>query len=670
MLTAEDVKARHRELARQIRHHDHLYYVLDRPEVTDGQYDALMAELVELERLHPDLITPESPTQRVAGSSSERFEKRPHVAPLLSLANVVSQGELADFEARIHKLLGTDEPLAYTCEPKLDGLSVAITYDRGRFIQALTRGDGSVGEDVTANVKTIKSLPLTLQEPVSITIRGEVVMPKSEFARLNREQEEAGEDPFANPRNAGAGSVRQLDPRITASRALNVYTYDILDRKAFPNIATQADLLAFLSRLGLPVSPGHRRIVGAEGIANYLEYTLQNRAGLPFEIDGVVIKLDRLDWQETLGFTSKSPRWAVAFKFPGEERETVLEDVIFSVGRTGTITPVAVLIPVEVMGSTVSRATLHNRSEVERKEIAIGDLVLVTKAGDVIPAVIGRLGVAPGRERRTIEWPTACPACGGPLAQAQGEAAIKCTTPSCPGQFARRLDHFMSRDALNIEGIGPAILAQLIDLKLVGRLADLFRLAKEDLLKLKETKDRLATKLVDNIQARRDIPLHRFIYALGIDFVGLAGARVLAQELGSIGKLQSSTEEELIAIPQIGEKTAASVVRFLRDPQNRSEIESLLAVVTVQPVERAVAAGVLSGKTVVVTGTLSRFTREQIEEEIRRLGGRPAGSGSKATSLVVAGPGAGSKLKKAQDLNIRILTEDEFVTLTTTEETH
>jgi DNA ligase (NAD+) len=656
---------RHAELVAGIRHHDHCYYVLDRPEITDGEYDALMRELTGIEAAWPDLVTPDSPTQRVAGAPSEKFEKREHVSPLLSLANAFTPADLEEFEGRIRRGLDRTGPLAYTCEPKMDGLSVAITYRDGRFDAAVTRGDGRIGEDVTANVRTIRNLPLVLARGVSIAVRGEIVMPKSEFARLNREQEESGEPPFANPRNAGAGSVRQLDPRITGRRALAVYCYDILDRRALGEIRTQGELLSFLSALGLPVSPGSRHVPDMEGVKAYLEETRTRRHDLPFEIDGAVVKLDDMAAADTLGSTAKTPRSAVAFKFPGEERETTLESVEWSVGRTGTLTPVACLIPVEVARTTVARATLHNLDEIERKGIATGDRVLVTKAGDVIPAVVARVGTATGRERRPIVPPATCPACGAPVERAAGEVAIRCTGASCPAQLARRIDHFLSRDAVNIDGIGPAILEQLLALGLVTRLGDLFRLTREDFLRLRETKDRLAAKLLDGVQQKRRIELARFINALGIDFVGATGARILAEHLGTVERFRAATEAELVAIPQIGEKTAASIARFLAAPDRAAELDDLLSVVTVLPGPARAAAGdaVLAGKTVVVTGTLSSLSRSDAEDLVRRHGGKATGSVSKATSMVVAGPGAGSKLDRARELGIPVLTEADFLLL-------
>ncbi|MBI4861678.1 MAG: NAD-dependent DNA ligase LigA, partial [Candidatus Riflebacteria bacterium] len=569
-----DAQRRIQDLRTRIRHHDHCYYVLDRPEVTDAQYDALMKELADLESAHPDLVEPDSPTRRVAGQPSERFEKRAHIAPLLSLANALSVPELEEFELRVRRALGATGPLEFTCEPKMDGLSVAVSYERGRYVHGTTRGDGTVGEEITPNVKTIRNLPLVLSQPVTISVRGEIVMPKDEFVRLNEEQVEAGEEPFANPRNAAAGSVRQLDPGITAGRALHIYTYDILNRRDFPEIGSQDRLLGYLLELGLPVSPGHRFVPSLDEVKRYLAETQERRRTLPFEIDGVVVKLNRLDLQDALGATSKSPRWAVAFKFPGEEKETTLDDVIFSVGRTGTITPVAVLEPVEVAGSTVSRATLHNMDEIRRKGIGIGDRVLVTKAGDVIPAVVARIGPAEGRDRREIVEPESCPTCGSPVRRAPGEVALKCTSRACVGQLARRLDHFMSRDAANIEGIGPAILSQLIELGLVRRLGDLFRLQKADLLRLKETKEKLATKLAAAVASRSRIPLARFVFALGIDFVGLTGARVLASHLKTVERFLAATVDELVTVPQIGEKTA----RFLlEDMKSGAAVDRHLA---------------------------------------------------------------------------------------------
>ncbi len=648
-------------LRAEIREHDHAYYVLERPRISDADYDRLMRRLEALEREHPELATLDSPTRRVAGQPSEKFVKVGHTAQLLSLANAYSAAELTEFEERIVKQL--ERAPEYVCEPKLDGLSMALYYRDGRLERGVTRGDGQVGEEVTANVRTIRSVPLTLQRPASVAVRGEVVMTREEFARVNRELLDAGDEPFANPRNAASGAVRQLDPAVTAGRRLSFYAYSVMDWEAH-GLTSEEGVLSFLRELGLAVPPGCRKAADLAGVLAFIDELSTGREALPFDIDGVVLKCDSLSMQRELGATSRSPRWAVAFKYPAEEKETVVRDVEFSVGRTGAITPVAILEPVHLGGTTVSRASCHNVELATAMGLGIGDRVLVRKAGEIIPEIVTVLGPAPGVSRRPLPVPTVCPACGAELVKREGQVALRCVNAGCQAQLVRRLKHFVSRDALNIEGFGPAILEQLVELGLVKHYADLFRLTEQDLLRLKETKERLARKLLAAVAARRRVELARFVYALGIEGVGEFAANLLAEQLGSLEALRAASFESLRELHQFGDVTAQAIVDFLARPETDEELR-LLAEAGVETHARQVAprGSALAGKSVVVTGTLESMGRREAEDAIRAQGGKPSGSVSKSTGYVVVGEGPGSKAEKARELGVSILTEAEFLAL-------
>ncbi|MFZ5467861.1 MAG: NAD-dependent DNA ligase LigA [Myxococcota bacterium] len=655
------------ELRREIAHHDYRYYTLDAPEISDAAYDRLMKELQELEAAFPDLITADSPTQRVAGAPAEKFEKVTHRLPMLSLSNVFDDTEISEFDERLRRLLGVEE-IAYVCEPKMDGLAVELVYRNGHFVKGATRGDGFVGEDVTSNLRTLRNLPLTLQAladvglPPYLEVRGEVFMRKADFVKLNQRREEAGEPTFVNPRNSAAGSLRQLDPRVTAQRPLRLYVYEVgvVEGLAF---TTHMEKLEKLTLLGLPVIPHRKRVVGLPGLRQEYEALLRVRHELPFEVDGMVVKVDVEDHRLRLGQVSKSPRWATAYKFPPEEEATVVENIDVSVGRTGALTPVAFLAPVHVGGVTVSRATLHNEDELRRKDVRIGDHVFVRRAGDVIPEIVQVItSKRTGREKEFF-FPKTCPVCGADVLREEGGAISRCTGASCPAQLVGNLRHFATRPAMDIDGLGDKLCVQLIASGRVKSYADLYRLSKEELLTLERMGDKSAQNLLDALQRSKNTTLRRFLYALGIRHVGEATAKQLAEHFQQVHRLFDATEEDLTRVKDIGPEMAREIHAWFQQAQNRQVIEELLARgVTPAPPEQA-AGGPFAGKTVVLTGGLSTLTREQAKEEVERRGGRVSGSVSKKTDFVVAGEEAGSKLKKAQELGVRVLDEKAFVEL-------
>lgn len=672
----EEARIRVEELRRQIRYHDYRYYVLDSPEIPDAAYDALVRELRHLEELYPQLITPDSPTQRVAGAPAEAFGTLEHSRPMLSLDNAFSPEELREFDRRVRSLLGGEKP-QYVAEHKIDGLSVALHYRDGAFLQGATRGDGERGEDVTANLRTVRSIPLVLRPPgeqlAELEVRGEVYMPLEAFRRLNREREEKGETLFANPRNAAAGSVRQLDPRITAGRPLDTFVYEI--RRWVPAEAggrgvvrgpdTQWEALEMLARLGFKVNPHRRLCQDIDEVIDYCRYWQERRHDVGYEMDGAVIKVNSLEQQSRLGATSHHPRWATAYKFPAEQALSRVRDIIVQVGRTGVLTPTALLDPVRLAGATVSRATLHNEDIVREKDVRIGDTVIVQRAGDVIPEVVAVVKEKRTGEEREFQMPEHCPVCGAEVLRLPEEVAARCTGVACPAQLKEQLIHFASRDAMNIEGLGPAILTQLLEAGLVKDAADLYFLKYEDLVKLERLADKSARNLLAAIDATRGNPLHRLIYALGIRYVGEKVSRVLAERFGSLEALARAREEELTAIPEIGPKIARSVVAFFRQEQTRRLLEKLrLAGVKREEEPRApTPATPLSGKTVVFTGTLRSLGRKEAEELVASLGGRPAGSVSRNTDYVVVGTDPGSKYERARRLGVPILSEEEFLRL-------
>ncbi|GLI37209.1 NAD-dependent DNA ligase LigA [Geobacter hydrogenophilus] len=653
------------QLCAEIRRHDHLYYVLDRPEITDAEFDLLYRELVQLEQEHPELVTPDSPTRRVGGAPLDKFEQVTHRIPMLSLENAFTDGDIAEFDARVKRVLGLSatEEIAYVCEPKMDGLAVELVYENGSLAVGSTRGDGFVGENVTQNLKTVKSIPLRLEcahPPALLEVRGEVYLPLEAFQRLNVQREEDGEPPFANPRNAAAGSIRQLDPRIAARRPLAIFCYAPGEVRGAA-FASQTEFLDTMRQWGLPVNPLVRRVTGVEGVLSFYREMTDRRDTLPYEIDGVVVKVDSFSLQRELGEKSRSPRWAVAVKFPPRQAVTVIEDIVPSVGRTGVITPTANLRPVEVSGVTVSRATLHNWEEMERKDIRIGDTVVIERAGDVIPAVVRVLTEKRAGSERFLPIPAACPECGSEVVKIPDEVAVRCMGLSCPAQIRESIIHFASRNAMDMEGLGEKYIEQLLRLGLVGNVADLYTLTRDDFMKFDRMGDKLAENLLNAIEASKRRELSRFIFALGIRHVGEHTARLLATAFGSIDNLARATEAELLSIREIGPQVARSITTFFHNEGNRETIRRMVEAGVEPTVEEKKVGGRFTGKTFVFTGALTRFSRSEAQKMVENEGGHAAGSVSKKTDYVVAGAEAGSKLDKARQLGVTVLTEDGFL---------
>jgi DNA ligase (NAD+) len=646
-------------LRETLAYHDHRYYTLDAPELSDAAYDALMRELQALEAAHPALVTPDSPTQRVGGAALERFGKVPHRQQLLSLSNCFDEGEFAEFDDRVRRALGA-EAVDYVCEPKMDGLAIELVYERGVFVQGSTRGDGVVGEDVTENLKTVRNLPLKLASahpPALLEVRGEVYIKRADFERMNRRLTEQGEAPFVNPRNSAAGSLRQLDPRVTARRPLSVFLYEVGVVEGL-TFRSHLEKLEALAALGLPVNPRRTLARGREAVLAAYAALLEQRHGLAYEIDGLVVKVDATDSRLRLGQVSKSPRWAIAYKFPPEELEAQVESITVQVGRTGALTPVAALRPVFVGGVTVSRATLHNEDELRRKDVRTGDWVFVRRAGDVIPEIVSVLVARRTGAEVPFVFPTACPVCGSPVRREEGGVIARCTNRSCPAQLAGRLRHFASRTAMDIDGLGEKLCEALVELGLVSAVDGLYGLTVEVL----EAVDRMGKKSADNLVqaiARSTHPtLRRFIYALGIPEVGEATARALAEHFRDVGRLGEASLDELQAVKDIGPEMAGAIRGWFEDPENRGVVQRLLAAgVVPEPPQERTEAGPFAGKTVVLTGTLASLSREEAKEAIERLGGKVSGSVSRKTDLVVAGADAGSKLKKATELGLKVADE-------------
>lgn len=651
---------RYDELKKQINEYGYRYYVLDDPAVSDEEYDGLLRELLELEQEHPDWVAPDSPSQKIGGVVLEGFETVEHTVQMQSLQDAFSFEEIKEFDERVRSVLGGG--VEYVVEHKIDGLSVSLEYRDGIFVRGSTRGDGHVGEDVTENLRTIKSIPLKLRKSLPyLEVRGEVFMSKQQFARVNQQREEAGESVFANPRNAAAGSLRQLNSTVCAERGLDIFVFNIQQADGFAP-ATHLEGLAFLRDAGFKVIPNDRSFSTIQEAFAQIEQIGQQRAGLYYDIDGAVIKVNRLEQREALGSTAKTPRWAIAFKYPAEKKETVVRDIIVNVGRTGVLTPAAVLDPVVVAGSTVSRATLHNIDFIREKDLKIGDTVLIQKAGDVIPEVVKVLTERRSGSEREFEMPKTCPVCGAPVHREEGEAAWRCTDVDCPAQLARNIIHFVSRDAMDIEGLGPQIVEKLLENKLIQSSADLYFLQKEQLSALDKMGEKSAENLLAAIEASKHNDLSRLLFAMGIRHIGGGASRLIARRVRNIEALFTITAEELAEIDDVGGIMAQSVVDFFADPHTRIFVDKLKAAgVNMDCKEEEVAGGVLEGKTLVVTGTLETMGRKEVQELIERQGGKAAGSVSKKTDFVVAGDAAGSKLKKAQELGIPVLTEAEFL---------
>ena len=655
------------KLRREIRHHEFLYYVLDAPEITDAEYDALMRRLQELERAYPDDVPPDSPTRRVGGKVSPEFTEVRHMTPLLSLGNAFSDEELAAFDARVKSGLPEGSEVEYVFEPKIDGLACSLIYENGRLVRAATRGDGEVGENVTANVRTIRSIPLTLnvkegeEVPELLDVRGEVYMPRHAFMKLNEQRSEAGENEFANPRNAAAGSLRQLDPKVTASRQLSFFAYVVGAGHKDKHSAS----LAMLHDYGFKVSEGYAVVKNInEAIAKIRDFAAK-RQSLAYDTDGAVIKVNAVYQQNILGATGKDPRWAIAFKFPPEQAETKLEDIIIQVGRTGVLTPTAVLTPVKLSGSTISRATLHNEDFIRSKDIRIGDTVVINKAGEIIPEVLHVV-----KEKRTgaeqeFFMPAECPECGWKTERLNGEAAIRCTNPHCPALGREGLIHFASKGAMDIDGCGPAVINQLLDNGLISDPADLYLLVKPQLTALERMGDKSADNLLNAIAESKKQNLDRLLFALGIRHVGAKVARLLALHFGSMEKLMAAETDEIAAIEDIGPKIAESVVTYFASPVNIDLIERLKELGLNMEMEAAEldTAHPFYGKTMVFTGTMPTLDRATAQTMAQQVGAKVTGSVSKKTDYVVAGAEAGSKLTKAQQLGVTVIDEAEFLRL-------
>lgn len=653
-------------LRAEINDHNYRYYVLDDPVISDADYDSLFRELEDLEQSHPELISTDSPTQRIGAEPMEAFGSITHTIPMLSLQNAMDEEELIAFDERMRKGLERDQ-IEYAAEPKLDGVAVELVYENGQFTAGSTRGNGIVGEDITQNLRTIRAVPLALRTqnqkaPALLEVRGEVYISKDDFAALNKAQEKAEAAIFANPRNAAAGSLRQLDSSITAKRPLSIYCYQ---QGAVEGVSfeTHSELLEHLKEWGFPVNPEIETAAGIEEALKYHRSLEKRRSTLPYDIDGTVFKVNNLSYQETLGIRSRTPRWAIAGKFKAQQVTTVVEDIIASVGRTGAITPVAKLKPVSVGGVTVSNATLHNQDEIDRKDVRVGDKVLIQRAGDVIPEVVK---VIPGkRPKRTKKYklPEKCPACSHDVFRPPGEVVARCQNASCPAQIKGRIQHFVSKNAMDIEGLGEKLTDQLVDAGLVQSVDDIFRLKTADLAELERMGEKSAENIVEAVEGAKKVTFACFLYALGIRHVGEHTARVLEQASGGdVNQLSGMSAEELESIDEIGPVVAKSVVHFFADEQNRKLVENCLKLgVAFEAVHHA--AGALEGKTVVLTGKLEHISRKEAEELVRSAGGRAGSSVSAKTDFIVAGPGAGSKLKKAQELGIRVLTEEEFLKL-------
>ncbi len=649
----------------KIRYHEHRYYVLDNPEITDAEFDALMDELIALESKNPELITPDSPTQRVGGQVSGQFASVRHSSPMLSLAKTTSEAELRDWERRIHVLTG-ETKVDYVCELKLDGMSMALRYDSERLALGITRGNGTEGEDVTANVRTIRSIPLNISVqqlkkaglPAAFEVRGELLMPTASFQRMNEEQEQKGLAKFANPRNATAGTVRQLDPRITASRRLDFFAYGLLvDGSTI--FGRHSEALKALESAGFKVNPNHRLVHSIDEVWNFISQWEGKRETLPYETDGIVVKVDRVRLQQELGFTGKAPRWAIAYKYAARSGETQIEDIQVQVGRTGKLTPVAWLKPVPIGGTTVSRATLHNMAEIERLGVRIGDWVQVERGGDVIPKVVKVLEDRP-RGHKHFHMPERCPVCGGHVVRAEGEADHRCVNVNCPAKLRETIRHFASRGVMNIEGMGDALVNQLVETGMVKDVADIYKLTEADLLKLERMGKKSADNILREIENSKNLPLERVIYGLGIRFVGERTAQFLAEHFGSLDGLMNASEEELQEVNEIGPSVSASIREFFDEPKNVALVKRLGEAGLKFTGEKKYRGTALAGKTFVLTGTLERHTREAAKKLIEDAGGKVAGSVSKKTDYVVAGADAGSKLDKAKELGVAVIDEKQM----------
>ncbi|MED1018335.1 NAD-dependent DNA ligase LigA [Bacillus atrophaeus] len=660
----EAAKRRAEDLRSTINQYSYEYYTLDEPSVPDSEYDKLMQELLDLEEEHPDLRTPDSPTQRVGGAVIDAFQKVRHGTPMLSLGNAFNAEDLRDFDRRVRQAVGDD--VAYNVELKIDGLAVSLRYEDGFFVRGATRGDGTTGEDITENLKTIRNIPLKMKRNLSIEVRGEAYMPKRSFEALNEERLKKEEEPFANPRNAAAGSLRQLDPKIAAKRNLDIFVYSIAELDEM-GVDTQSQGLDFLDEIGFKTNQERKKCGTIDEVIDMIEELQAKRADLPYEIDGIVVKVDSLDQQEELGFTAKSPRWAIAYKFPAEEVVTTLLDIELNVGRTGVITPTAVLEPVKVAGTTVQRASLHNEDLIREKDIRILDKVVIKKAGDIIPEVVNVLTEQRTGQEKEFNMPTTCPECGSELVRIEGEVALRCINPECPAQIREGLIHFVSRNAMNIDGLGERVITQLFQEKLVRNVADLYKLTKERVIQLERMGEKSTDNLISSIQKSKENSLERLLFGLGIRFIGSKAAKTLAMHFESLDHLKKANKEELLAIDEIGEKMADAVITYFQKEEMLELLDELeqLGVNTLYKGPKKVKVedsdSYFAGKTIVLTGKLEELSRNDAKAQIEALGGKLTGSVSKNTDLVIAGEAAGSKLTKAEELNIEVWNEEQLL---------
>lgn len=658
----DNIQNRVNELHDLLNQYSYEYYVKDNPSVPDSEYDKLLRELIDIENAHPELKTDDSPTVRVGGEAQSSFEKVNHETPMLSLGNAFNEEELRRFDERIREHIGKVE---YMCELKIDGLAVSLKYEDGRFVQGLTRGDGTTGEDITENLRTIHAIPLKIKEPLNVEVRGEAYMPRRSFMRLNDEREKNEEQPFANPRNAAAGSLRQLDPKLAAKRKLSVFLYSVNDFTDF-SATTQSDALDELDRLGFKTNHERARVEDIEGVLEYIKKWTKQREQLSYDIDGIVIKVNDLDQQDEMGFTQKSPRWAIAYKFPAEEVVTELKDIELSIGRTGVVTPTAILEPIRVAGTTVSRASLHNEDLIKERDIRIGDSVIVKKAGDIIPEVVRSIIDRRPNDAKPYHMPTHCPSCGHELVRIEGEVALRCINPKCQAQLVEGLIHFVSRQAMNIDGLGNKIIQQLYHHQLIKDVSDIFYLTKEDLLPL----ERMGTKKVENllsaIEHAKQNSLEHLLFGLGIRHLGAKASQILAEKFETMDRLLKVTEEELVAIHDIGDKLAQSVVTYLDNEDIKALIEKLKDK-NVNMTYKGVKSSEIEGhpefqnKTIVLTGKLQQMTRKEATTWLEMQGAKVTSSVTKSTDLVIAGEDAGSKLSKAEQFGTEIWSESQFI---------
>lgn len=669
-MNKQEIKERMDSLVEVLNQYGYSYYVLDNPTVPDSEYDQKLRELEDLEKEYPDLAREDSPTQRIGGEPLDAFRKVTHETPMMSLGNAFNEQDLRDFARRAQE--GVSGEVTFVCELKIDGLAISLKYQEGKFVLGSTRGDGRIGEDITSNLRTIRSIPLSIKEAGTLEVRGEAFMPHKSFLEMNKEREEKSEEPFANPRNAAAGSLRQLNPKIAAKRNLDIFLYGVGEWEN-SNITSHSESLEALHRLGFKTNKEWKRCKSIEEVLEFVTYWTEHRKDLNYEIDGIVVKVDSLDHQDELGFTAKSPRWAIAYKFPAEEVVTTLKDIVLSIGRTGVVTPTAILEPVRIAGSTVQRASLHNEDLIREQDIRIGDQVVIKKAGDIIPKVVRSIIEQRTGEEKEFHMPEECPDCGNELVRLEGEVALRCINPNCPAQLMEGLIHFVSRNAMNIDGLGEKVIIQLFREDLVHTIADLYRLEKEDLLNLERMGEKSVTNLLNAIEASKANSLERLLFGLGIRFIGSKAAQTLAMEFETMERLQHANLEEIVAIEEIGEKMADSIVRYFEEEKVTQLLKELKELgvnmtYTGQKKSEIKTDSLFSGKTVVLTGKMEQYTRKEAKELIESLGGAVTGSVSKKTDVLIAGADAGSKLEKAEKLGIEVWSETELKEATEGEE--